>query len=148
MPKKEIVIITKHWKNLTLRQLLRLKRLNICINTSVSAMDEKQILDNSMAQYERVKPFCRSILRVVTCDFNKANPDGYALSVIQDGIISGREYIDTVFRPSPKNPLVTNGVINVKKKRFIKGKQLMSKLNKQTYLGKCQNCKEMCGVSM
>lgn len=146
--KKEIVIITKHWSNLTLQQLLRLKRLNVCINTSVSAMDEKEILGNSMAQFERVKPFCRSVLRVVTCDFNKAHPDGYALSVIQDGIIAGRQYIDTVFRPSPKNDLITSGVINVKKKRFIKGKQLVSKLNKKTYLGKCENCREMCGVTM
>lgn len=148
MLKKEIVIITKHWSNLTLRQLLKLKTLNVCINTSVSAMDNKDILDNSMAQFERVKPFCRSILRVVTCDFNKQHPDGYALSVIQDGIINGRQYIDTVFRPSPKNDLVVNGVILVKKKRFIKGKQLVSKLNKKTYLGKCENCKEMCGVTM
>lgn len=146
--KKEIVIITKHWNNLTLRQLLRIKKLNVCINTSVSAMDDKEILENSMMQFDRVSHFCRSVLRVVTCDFNKAHPDGYLLSVIQDSIINGRSYIDTVFRPSAKNELVINGIINVKKKRFIKGKQLMSKLNKHTYIGKCENCKEMCGVTM
>lgn len=146
--KKEIVIITKHWNNLTLRQLLRLKRLKVCINTSVSAMDKNEILNNSMAQFERVKPFCRSILRVVTCDFNKSHPEGRRYSQIQEGIITGREYIDTVFRPSKNNKLVSGGIIHVKAKRFIKGKQLMSKLNKRTYLGKCDNCKEMCGVNL
>jgi len=146
--KKEIVIITKHWNNLTLRHLLRLKALNVCINTSVSALDDKDILNNSMRQFDRLKPFCRSLLRVVTCDFNKLHPDGYRLSGIQDKIISGREYIDTVFRPSRNNELVVNGVINTTKKRFLKGKIIVSKLNKKTYLGKCENCKEMCGVTM
>jgi hypothetical protein len=111
-------------------------------------MDNKNTLANSMRQYERLKPFCKSILRVVTCDFNKANPEGYKLALIQDEIIQGKQYIDTVFRPSKKNQLITNGIINVKKKRFLKSKQLVSKLNKKTYLGKCENCKEMCGANM
>lgn len=146
--KKEIVIITKHWLNMDDTQTERLSKLNICINTSVSALDKPEILENSLCQFERVKPFCRSILRVVTCDFNKAHPDGYRYNQIQDEIIANNEYIDTVFRPSKNNQLVSNGIINVKSKRFIKGKQLMSKLNKRTYLGKCDNCKEMCGVNL
>jgi len=148
MRKIEIVIITKHWTNLTVHQLCRLMKLNVCINTSVSAMDKPSTLDNSMRQYERLKPFCKSILRVVTCDFNKANPEGYRLSIIQDEIIKDKQYIDTVFRPSKNNQLISNGIINVKKKRFLKAKQLVSKLNKKTYLGKCENCKEMCGSNM
>ena len=145
---KEIVITTKHWKNLSLRQLLMLKKLKICINTSVSALDDKDMLENSLTQYERLKGICRSVLRVVTADFNKLHPDGYRYSLIQDEIVKGREYIDTVFRPSKNNPLVIDGVINTKMKRFISGKQLVSKANKKTYLGKCENCKEMCGVTM
>jgi len=146
--KKEIVIITKHWNNLTAHQLLRLKKMKVCINTSVSALDEPKLLENSMRQYEILKGFCRSILRVVTCDFNKSHPEGYEYAKIQDGIIGQREYIDTVFRPTKNNPLILDGIINVKKKRFIKGKQLVSKLNKSSYLGRCENCKEMCGVTM
>ena len=146
--KKEIVIITKHWINMEDEHLERLSKLKICINTSISALDNADIIKNSLSQYERVKPFCRSVLRVVTCDFNKAHPDGYRYSEIQSDIINGREYIDTVFRPSKNNDLVCNGIIHVKSKRFIRGKQLMSKLNKRTYLGKCENCKEMCGVNL
>lgn len=146
--RKEIVIITKHWHNLTNRELFRLKKLKVCINSSVSALDNDAVRENAMKQYRLLKGFCRSILRVVTCDFNKAHPDGFELSKIQDDIIGKNEYIDTVFRPTKNNPLVLNGVINVKKKRFIKGKQLMSKLNKSSYLGRCENCKEMCGVTM
>jgi hypothetical protein len=114
----------------------------------VSALDEPKLLENSMRQYKILKGFCRSILRVVTCDFNKSHPEGYEYAKIQDGIIGNGEYIDTVFRPTKNNPLILDGIINVKKKRFIKGKQLVSKLNKSSYLGRCENCKEMCGVTM
>lgn len=56
--------------------------------------------------------------------------------------------IDTVFRPSSKNKLVTNGVINVKKMAFMKSKSLVSKYNKKTFLGKCNDCLEICGINI
>jgi hypothetical protein len=37
---KQIVIITKHWVNLTDEQLFRISKMNICINTSISAIDD------------------------------------------------------------------------------------------------------------
>ena len=54
--------------------------------------------------------------------------------------------IDTVFRPNKKNPLVTEGVINVAKVKFMNSMVLASKLNRSTYLGKCSTCHEMCGL--
>jgi hypothetical protein len=113
--------------------------------------NQQELIEVSEMEEDIYKEFgyeSRSILRVVTCDFNKGHPDGYRMHKIQEEITKDREYIDTVFRPTKNNPLVLDGVINVKKKRFIKGKQLMSKANKSTYIGKCGNCKEMCGVSM
>jgi hypothetical protein len=145
---KEIVIITKHWTNLTLHQLVRLKKLRVCVNTSVSALDDADILENSLKQHERLKGICRAILRVVSCDFNTKNKKGAEYKEIQDRLFEHENIIDTVFRPSKKNRLVVDDVINVKSKRFLKVKQLVSKVNKRTYLGKCENCAEMCGVNM
>ncbi len=73
---KEIVIITRHWIELSDEQLLVLSKMNICINTSVSALDSQQMINNSLRQYERIKPFCKSILRVVSCKFNLENETG------------------------------------------------------------------------
>ena len=145
---KEIVIITKHWTNLTLHQLVRLKNLRVCVNTSVSALDDSVLLENSLVQHERLKGICRAILRVVSCDFNLENEEGIKYKEIQDRLFKNENIIDTVFRPSKNNRLVVDGVINVKAKKFLKVKQLVSKINKRTYLGKCENCAEMCGVSM
>tara|TARA_R110002020_G_scaffold475769_1_gene712227 strand:- start:42 stop:845 length:804 start_codon:yes stop_codon:yes gene_type:complete len=145
---KEIVIITKHWTNLTLHQLVRLKKLRVCVNTSVSALDDPDILENSLKQHDRLKGISRAILRVVSCDFNLENTEGAEYDRIQRVLFSYENVLDTVFRPSKKNRLVTEGVINTREKRFLKVKQLVSKVNKRTYLGKCENCAEMCGVNM
>ena len=46
------------------------------------------------------------------------------------------------------NKLVKDGIINVKKSKFLGKNALISKYNKKTYLGKCSTCKEMCGIKM
>ena len=48
---KQIVIITKHWTNLTQSQLDYLGTVNVCINTSVSALDKPHLLENCILQY-------------------------------------------------------------------------------------------------
>jgi hypothetical protein len=146
--KKQIVIITRHWKQLTDLQLNEIKKYNICINTSVSALDNKYLIDNSLKEYNRLKPYCKSILRVITCDFNKENNTGLQMSKIQNELLKNENIIDTVFRPSSKNEFVLNGIINVKKMAFMKSKALVSKFNKKAFLGKCENCLEMCGLTI
>lgn len=145
---KEIVIITKHWKNLNINQLERLKKLNICINTSVSALENKESLDNSLKQFEILKNYCKSILRVVTFDFNIYNEQGNEYNKIQNEIINKYNFLDTVFRSSKNNELVTKGIINIHETKFLKKKSYISKMNKKTYFGSCNNCIEMCGVNM
>jgi hypothetical protein len=144
----EIVIITRHWNVLTDEQLMYLSTLNICINTSISALDNEQMFNRSMEQYERIKPYCKSVLRIISCDFNKDNERGKKLSLIQEGLFKNEATLDTVFRPSKKNRFVVDGVVNVKEEIFNGKKQLASKYNRKTYMGKCQNCKEMCGVNI
>lgn len=143
---KEIVIITKHWNTIPDKFLNQLKEYKVCVNTSVSALDEPVQLSKCLSEYNRLKPYCKSILRVVSCDFNKDNETGNALSSIQDLLFKNTPVIDTVFRPSKKNMLVTDGVINISIKRFLNSRQIVSKFNKKAYLGKCENCIDKCGI--
>lgn len=145
---KEIVIITRHWTLLTDHQLEYLSTLNICINTSVSAVDNDQMLSRSIEQYNRIKPYCKSILRIISCDFNLNNETGKRLSEVQHWLFKNENTLDTVFRPSKNNPFVTSGIINVKEEVFNGKKCLASKFNRKTYMGKCGSCKEMCGVNI
>lgn len=145
---KEIVIITKHWNNLRDCQLNTLQRLNICINTSVSALDDYALLSNSMVQYERIKKYCKSVLRIVSCDFNLENKEGHRLHIIQKKLFENTNVLDTVLRVNKNNKLATDGIINIKESKFLGKNTYISKYKKNTYFGKCSNCHEMCGVNI
>ena len=145
---KQIVIITRHWKTLTDNQLKEIAKYNVCINTSVSALDTECLIKNSIEQYERLKPYCKSILRIISCDFNEQNDTGKKLAEIQRKLFKNVGILDTVFRPSKSNYFVQNGIINVKKMAFMKSKTLVSKFNKKAFLGKCSACVEMCGLNI
>lgn len=145
---KEIVIITRHWTNLTDEQLLFLNTINVCINTSVSALDNDRLLNNSIRQYNRLKPYCKSVLRIVSCDFNLQNETGIKLNEIQHKLFQNENTLDTIFRPSKSNKFVIDGVINISKEIFNGKKAVISRFNKNTFAGKCFNCKDMCGIKI
>ena len=145
---KEIVIITKHWTNLTDTQLEFLNTINVCINTSVSALDKPELIENCINQYNRIKLHCRSILRIVSADFNLENETGKRLSDIQHELFKNEDTLDTVLRVNKRNKLVTDGIINIKESKFLGKKATISKFNKKTYFGKCSTCIEMCGVKV
>jgi hypothetical protein len=145
---KPIVIITKHWNVLTDEQLEEIKELNITINTSISALDNDDEIETRLTQYNRLKKYCNSILRIVSCDFNKENHEGYLRSIIQNELFKNENIIDTIFRPRKNNPLVKNKVINVEKVKFLQSTMLASIYNKNTYFGSCKNCPDMCGVNL
>jgi hypothetical protein len=142
---KEIVIITKHWTEIPERLLHELCGFNVCINTSVSALSVST-LTHCVDQFHRLKPFCKSVLRIVSCDFNQGNETGRRLSRIQDELFKNSPIVDTVFRASKKSHWVTDGIINIKKSKFMSSVQYISKRNRKTYLGKCGPCKEQCGI--
>lgn len=146
--KKEIVIITRHWNELTLNQLNRISKLNICINTSVSALDESVLLNRCLFEHERIKPYCKSILRVVSCDFNIHNKIGLQKSLIQEELFKKYKVLDTVFRVFKSNELVKKGIINISKTKFLGKECYVSKYNRNTFFGKCTSCLEMCGVNI
>lgn len=143
---KPIVIITKHWTPIPDKLLPLLK--GICINTSASALDDDEDRAYRLAQYERLKPHCKSVLRIVSASFNLENFEGMERAKIQDSLFQNENTLDTVFRPSKTNPFVTRGVINVGRAKFIKGEVLASVHNPKTYFGHCSTCPEMCGVNV
>ena len=146
--KKQIVIIAKHWNTLTEEQLKTISKYNICINTSVSALDDKDQLHKCLNEYSRLKPYCKSILRIVSCDFNKENEKGLELSKLQERLFLNENVIDTVFRVFKNSEYVTSGLINIHQTIFLGKKCYVSKYNKKTYFGKCSSCLEMCGEKL
>jgi len=146
--KKQIVIITKHWDLLTDEQLNIISKYNICINTSISALDSQEMINKCLHEYNRLKPYCKSILRIVSCDFNEYNTKGKEMAEIQRILFKNENIIDTVFRPSLNNEFVKSGIINIKKMSFNKSLTYVSKYNKKTFTGKCENCLEMCGINV
>jgi hypothetical protein len=145
---KQIVIITRHWTLLTNEQLEYFNTINICINTSISALDKPDILQNCLTQFKRIKPYCKSILRIVSCDFNLQNSKGKILSEMQKELFKNVSILDTVFRPNKNNQLIIEGIINTTKGMFMNKPAILSKFNQKTFTGKCANCHEMCGVEM
>lgn len=145
---KPIVIITKHWEIIPGEVLERLSRLNVCINTSISALDTIDERIGRLEQYRRIKKYCKSVLRVVSCSFNMNNPRGQELSKTQDEILKNKNIIETVFRPSAQNKLVTSGIIMAKKTKFLRSTCLASMRDETLYLGRCETCPDMCGVNL
>lgn len=145
---KPIVIITKHWKILTIKQLNILSKFNIFINTSISALDKTNLLKNRLVQYNRLKDFCKSILRIVSCDFNIYNLRGLYMSELQNELFLNENIIDTVFRPRLNNPFVKSEIINIKKIKFMNNYTYASMLNKNTFTGFCNECPDMCGLNI
>jgi len=143
---KEIVIITRHWNKLTEKQLIELSKYNICINTSISAIDDKNDLKSNLKEYERLKKYCKSVLRIVSFDFNLENNKGLEYNKIQKDLFNKYKMIDTVFRVFKNNELVRNGIINIKETKFLGKKCYVSKMNLKTYFGNCLNCLEKCGI--
>ncbi len=147
---KEIVIITKHFTKLKKDELRRLKNLNVCVNTSVSALDfleNKESIKNKIIEYTKLRNYSKSVLRVVSCDFNIVSSDGKFLNNIQDDLLNNYEVLETAFRCSPKNKYVTSGLINIEKGLFL-GKKCNFSLRKDSniYLGNCKGCIEKCGL--
>ncbi len=143
---KPIVIITRHWNKLTQDQLKIISQQNITINTSISAIDDD--LHNNIQQFEIIKSYCKSILRVVSFDFNLENEKGRDYNLLQDWIFNTYDVLDTVFRCSKSNPLYKEGIINIKETNFLTGKCYVSKYNPKAYFGNCINCLEKCGINM
>ena len=145
--KKPIVIITKHWIALTDEQMKRLGKLDVIINTSLSALDTKAQIDYRLEQYRRYKRYGKSVLRIISCDFNRELEEGRKLAEIQDELFKNENIIDNPLRVPLSYFMVKSGIIKVKKIMDINSEVYISRFNPNTYIGICENCPEMCGIN-
>jgi hypothetical protein len=141
---KQVVIITKHWKPIPGALLPLLA--GVTVNTSVSALDSRCEVAYRLQQLDRLKPWCNSVLRVVSCRFNDASYEGRQRKEIQDGLFR-RDPIDTVFRPSAKNEFIERGVIHAESRRFLGSTMLASVRDEATHFGDCESCPDQCGIN-
>ena len=138
---KNIVVITKHWKEFREDQLSKLN--NICINTSVSALDSEKIIERRLFWYNKLKNYCKSILRVNTADFNNSK-----LKNIQNYLLNNKKVIDTILRLDKNHELVKNNIVNIKKYKYMGANIFASKHNENIYFGYCDQCPEQCGINL
>ena len=145
---KPIVIVTKHINNLSYNLLKKIEKINIIINTSISAMDSEYELNYRLNEYNKLKNHCKSVLRIVSCNFNKGNKQGLKMSLIQDKLFNNENIIDTIFRVNLDNKLVKQNIIKYDKVNFLDSDCFASIFNYNTYFGYCDLCPEMCGVNL
>ena len=101
---QNIVIITKHWNPIHYSLLDDLK--GIYVNTSISALDSKWQIQHRLDEYERLKPFCYSILRVNTCKFNLNDPIGKIFNHMQSKLLDNENVLDNILRFCKDHDLV------------------------------------------
>ena len=145
--KKPIVIITKHWIGLTDEQMKELGGLGVIINTSLSALDTEEQIKYRLEQYEKYKKYGKSVLRIISCDFNRESEEGKRLAEIQDELFKNDYIIDNPLRVPLSYPMVKSGIIKVKKIMDINSEVYMSRFNPDTYIGVCKDCPELCGIN-
>lgn len=136
---KDIVIVTKHWNIIPDNELKYLK--NLTINTSISALDTPEQIEIRYLQYLRLKPYCNSVLRVNTCDFNDER-----LNKKQNELLSNMNVIDTALRLPKTHKLVIDGTINIQDYMYLKKRQTISKHDNNIHTGNCKNCLDKCGL--
>jgi hypothetical protein len=146
--KKSIVIITKHWKTIPEKLINNLRMLDLCINTSISALDSDVEIEHRLGQYNRLKGYCNSVLRIVSCRFNTETEEGKRRAAIQDNLFLNENTINTVFRPSNTNSLVTKNIIYADRVDFLRSSVLASQFREDSYLGRCDTCPDMCGINV
>lgn len=146
--KKPIVIITKHWIPLTDEEMKHLGEYKVIINTSISPLDTAEQVKYRLEQYNRYKKFGKSILRIVSCEFNLTNPIGKDLNKLQQSLFKNENIIDNPLRCPSSYTMVKSGIIKVKKVKDINSEVYMSKFNPNTYVGICKDCPELCGIKL
>ena len=141
-----IVIVTKHWNPIPNNLAKYFK--GFYINTSISALDSRLQIKHRLAEYEHLKSFCYSILRVNTCKFNLLNSFGNTFNDMQLKLLCNKNVLDTILRFSKDHNLVKSGIVIIDKTKFLKSEVYASVYNNDTYFGTCDKCPELCGVGM
>jgi hypothetical protein len=144
---KTPVIITKHWLEFTDDQLLKLSKLSVVVNTSISALDTDEELNHRIQQIGRISyAKIKSVARVVTCNFADTQW-GNKKKRIQEKLLKFQYVIDTPLRASKNNKYVERGdILLTRRDDSIGGGKYVSLHYDSVYLGTCDSCPDQCGA--
>lgn len=143
---KTPVVITKHWLAMPEDILARIKKTGAVFNTSISSLDTEDEISHRLEQFNRLKDSgIRSALRIVSCKFGNT-PKGRALNRVQEKLFTNSPVIDNPLRIPQTDRRVRCGDILVKKKKDLNTWSSVSLMNNNTYIGKCGDCPDQCGV--
>ena len=159
---KTPVIVTKHWKKLSTDHLIGLRECGAVVNTSTSPLDTELERKTRLSEFERIRENgVRSVLRIVSCGF--ANTErGQEFSEIQRQLFEHTPNIDNPLRINRTDSRVVKnsgqgifeipganfGFINTCKRNDLGGGSFVSVFNKKSYIGKCTDCPDQCGIDM
>lgn len=143
---KTPVIITKHWCVIPDELLVKFAGIGVVFNTSISPLDTIEERATRIAQFNRLKSAgIKSVLRIVSCKFGETET-GHKLNYIQRQLFDNYPIIDNPLRIPMGDSRVINGDIITERMKDINGFSFISLANKATYIGKCNNCPDQCGV--
>jgi hypothetical protein len=147
-PYAAAVIITKHWHRASDDQFQRLVACGAVLNTSLSALDTPVQLIHRERELKRYAGFGgHSVARIVSCEFNVSDPIGERMNRVQRRLLSLSPMIDNPLRADKSHQLVKSGVIKLTKIHDLNSIRTISLENKSTYLGHCDTCPDICGLS-
>lgn len=144
------VVITKHWQKASDEHLKELAKAGAVLNTSVSALDDEKHLARREKQIARYAEFGgKSIARVVSCDFNQDSERGAVMAETQKRLMSYPLMIDNPLRIPASHELVTSKTVRVRKVvDLIATRTISIEEGSKTYVGRCNGCKELCGMGL
>jgi hypothetical protein len=143
---KTPVIVTKHWIELSEKQISKLS--GTVINTSTSALDNESEREYRTEQFNRLKILgIKSVLRVVTCRFSWGC-DWEKMNRIQSKLLKNEPSIDNPLRVHDTSTLVRSGTIITQRHVDLGGWSSISISSKKSYIGTCSQCPDQCGLTM
>jgi len=142
------IVLTKHWLTATDGQMARMVACGTIVNTSVSALDSDTHLAHRMTQIARYDGMGGvSVARVVSCDFNKGDPDGARMAATQDRLFDLHPMIDNPLRVPSTHGFVRCGIIHTREVSDFLGTRTVSIAHRDAYVGHCDACPDKCGVA-
>lgn len=144
---KTPIIVTKSWIDLTEKHLRVLKKCGAVVNVSTSPLDNAHERQHRIGQFTRLrKESIKAVLRIVSANFGNT-VYGQRMDKIQRYLFSFSPTIDNPLRIPKGDPRVTGGDIITTKYRDLGGGSMVSKFNGETYIGKCEDCPDQCGIA-
>lgn len=139
---KPVVIVTKWWGVPSDGELARLVGAGVTVNTSVSALDTDAELAHRLKWHDRYREEGgNAVLRIVTVD--ALDP---VLRERQDDLMARERFIDNPLRVPGTHPLVTGGLIRIRRVRDLNAEVSVSLWDEGAYIGRCSECPDQCGI--